>query len=144
MEVNIKTDDEKLVPIYSTKYSAGADLRANIKKDLIIKPSSSILIPTGIFLEIPNGYEAQIRPRSGLALNDNITVLNTPGTIDSDYRGEVGVILINHGKNDFVVKPKMRIAQIVFSKILQASFLLKKEILSTKRGGGGFGHTGTN
>lgn len=128
----------------ATKGSAGFDLKAAISKSLIIKSKSSILIPCGISLALPPNLEAQVRPRSGLALKYQVTVLNSPGTIDSDYRGEICVILINHGNEEFEVEPKMRIAQIIFAEI--ASIQLKKvsTLDETKRGEGGFGSTGLN
>lgn len=132
------------LPEYSSHGAAGADLRAYLKQDLILNPGDSTLVPTGLRMSIPQGYEVQIRPRSGLALNNQITVLNTPGTIDSDYRGEVGVILINHGKEPFVIKPGMRIAQMIFVSVLQASFSIVENLETTARGAGGFGHTGLN
>ncbi len=142
--VYYRSEDEDYCPQYASQEAAGADLKASIKEDITLQPSESVLVPTGIYLELPNGYEAQIRPRSGLALKHQITVLNTPGTIDADYRGEVKIILINHGKSPFVIFPKMRIAQLVIAPVVQAEFILKKEELTaTKRGGGGFGHTGT-
>ena len=131
------------LPLYASEGAAGADVRAYIKEDLVIEVGESRLIPTGLKFEIPKGYEIQVRPRSGLALKHGVTVVNTPGTIDSDYRGEVGVILINHGKVPFIVTPQMRIAQLVFSPVHRAFFLKSKSLTSTARGGGGFGHTGT-
>jgi dUTP pyrophosphatase len=142
--VNIIVEEEEVIPVYSSKKASGADLFAYINEDIIIEPNSSVLVPTGVYMEIPDGYEVQIRPRSGLALKYQITVLNSPGTIDADYRGEVKVILINHGKKDFVVTPKMRIAQMVLTPVYQAEFVVKQEELLavTERGRGGFGHTG--
>ena len=132
------------LPCYASKGAAGADVYAHIDDIIEIDPGESALIPTGLYFEIPPGFEIQVRPRSGLALKSSITVLNTPGTIDSDYRGELKVILINHGNETFVVEPDMRIAQIVLSKVYQASFQ-ESELLSTSdRGEGGFGHTGLN
>lgn len=136
--------DEKLLPEYASLGAAGADLRAFLEEDLVILPGTSALIPTGIRLAIPEGYEIQVRPRSGLALKNQITVLNTPGTIDSDYRGEIGVILINHGKEDFIVRHGMRVAQMVLAPFVRANFILSPELVSTERGGGGFGHTGVH
>ncbi len=144
VKVLIKTDDEELIPSYETPYAAGADLKANITADLEIKPGTSALVPSGIFLEIPKGFEVQIRPRSGLAYKNQITVLNTPGTIDSDYRGEIKVILINHSKTSFFIKPKMRIGQIILAPVYNAEFIIKKTLAGSARGEGGFGHTGTN
>lgn len=127
---------------YATKGSAGIDLRANNENPEIIKPGETKLIPTGIAIALPNGYEAQIRPRSGLALKNSLTVLNTPGTIDSDYRGEIGIILINHGKKDYIVENGARIAQMVIAKYEQVELEFVKELDETKRGSGGFGSTG--
>ncbi len=139
----IIADDEELIPVYATEEAAGADLKANIQQDLIIQPNETALIPTGIKLEIPRGFEVQLRPRSGLALKNSITVLNSPATIDSDYRGEIKIILINHSKVPFTVTPKMRIAQMVLCPVFQAQFVMKEELVATTRGEGGFGHTGT-
>ncbi len=144
IEIPILTHDSDLLPTYGSSSAAGADVRANIQEPVTIEPGSSLLIPTGLRLAIPEGYEVQVRPRSGLALKDQITVLNSPGTIDADYRGEVGVILINHGKKPFQVLPKMRIAQIVVAKVEKGCFLLQESLLTTSRGEGGFGHTGTH
>lgn len=133
------------IPEYSTENSVGMDIRANIpnvKGYLLLEPLSRLLIPTGLFIELPEGYEAQIRPRSGLALKNGITVLNTPGTIDADYRGEIGVILINLSNEGFIVKHGDRIAQMVITKYEKAEPELVKKLLKTERGDGGFGHTG--
>ena len=143
IKIKVIACDNSLIPIYATAAAAGADLCANISSDLVISPGSSALIPTGLKFEIPVGYEIQIRPRSGLAFKHQITVLNTPGTIDSDYRGEVGVILINHGRTDFIVTPKMRIAQMVVASVMMAQFEPVQELVSSQRASGGFGHTGT-
>ncbi|MBI5273908.1 MAG: dUTP diphosphatase [Chlamydiales bacterium] len=137
-------EQQELIPIYATEEAAGADLKANIVENVTILPGESALIPTGIKLEIPRGYEVQLRPRSGLALKHGITILNTPATIDSDYRGEIKVILINHSKHAFVVTPKMRIAQMVLAHVLQANFIIKDELASSLRGEGGFGHSGSH
>jgi dUTP pyrophosphatase len=142
--VPVVVEDEEFLPLYASPGAAGADLKAHIQEDLVIPPSESRLIPTGLRMAIPEGYELQIRPRSGLALKSQVTVLNTPGTIDSDYRGEVGVILINHGKNPFVVTPGMRIAQGVVARFEQAAFVIEEALQSTIRGEGGFGHSGTH
>jgi len=142
VKVNLKSSE--LIPVYSTLKASGADLRADIKEDMVILPGESKLIPTGVFLEIPDGFEAQVRPRSGLALKSQITVLNTPGTIDADYTGEICVILINHGKNAFTVNPKMRIAQLVLTPVYQIEFVQVQNLVASERGSGGFGHTGTN
>jgi dUTP pyrophosphatase len=132
------------LPTYATSHSAGMDLMAAIEEDVIIRKGERKLIPTGIALALPEGYEAQIRPRSGLALKNGITVLNTPGTIDADYRGEIGVILINLGEADFVVSRAMRIAQMIISSYTHANFTVVEDLSSTKRGEGGFGSTGQN
>jgi dUTP pyrophosphatase len=130
------------LPKYETIGSAGIDLQAGIDEDIIIKPNETKLIKTGIAIALENGFEAQIRPRSGLALKNSITVLNTPGTIDCDYRGEICVILINHGKQDFVVSKGMRIAQMVISQYQQAEIIEVEDLDETARGKGGFGSTG--
>lgn len=144
LQVEVCLDENAQLPIYQTPESAGADIRASIDNPVIIKPRQSARIPTGIRVAIPEGYEIQIRPRSGLAAKHQITVLNTPGTIDSDYRGEIQVILINHGALPFEVLPKMRIAQMVLAPVIQANFVLQPELTTTSRGEGGFGHTGTH
>lgn len=148
MRVQIVNKSSNPLPTYSTEYSAGMDLRANLKDEkgndevISIAPGKRVLIPTGLYIQLPYGYEAQIRPRSGLALKYGITVLNTPGTIDADYRGEIGVCLINHGNDTFDVHHGDRIAQIVFAKVEQAALVEVSELVDTKRGTGGFGHTG--
>jgi dUTP pyrophosphatase len=142
VEILVLTD--KMVPEYASAESAGADIRANLTEPLIIPPGTSALIPTGLRFEIPPGYEIQIRPRSGLALKNQITVLNTPGTIDSDYRGEIKVILINHGKEPFEVVPEMRIAQAVVAPTIRAHFISVSDLAESVRGSGGFGSTGVN
>lgn len=144
IDVLIQVEDRELIPTYGSLLAAGADVRADLKEELIIAPGSSALVPTGIKLAIPEGYEIQVRPRSGLAAKNQITVLNTPGTVDADYRGEVKVILINHGKDPFVVTPKMRIAQLVLAKVEKIRFVQETELETTLRGGGGFGHTGVH
>jgi dUTP pyrophosphatase len=144
IEIPTLVGDADCIPVYASELAAGADIRACIQEQIIIEPGASALIPSGLRFAIPAGYEIQIRPRSGLALKHQVTVLNTPGTIDADYRGEVGVILINHGKHPFVVTPRMRIAQIVVAKTSQANFCLEESLVSTTRGEGGFGHTGTH
>lgn len=135
-------EEEADLPIYGSEGASGADVRAHIKEEIVLPPGSSVLVPTGLRFAIPEGYEIQVRPRSGLALKSQVTVLNTPGTIDADYRGELGVILINHGKDDFIIQNRMRIAQLVICKVEKASFELRNELLMTERGDGGFGHTG--
>lgn len=142
--IPIQIEDPELVPQYGTQLAAGADIRASNRDPLVIEPHSSALVPTGLKVEIPAGFEIQIRPRSGLALKQQITVLNTPGTIDADYRGEIGVILINHGKQPFTVTYGMRIAQLVLAPVFQAEFVIQEQLALTARGDGGFGHTGTN
>lgn len=130
------------LPEYATKYSSGLDLLACINEPIIIRPFERKLIPTGIAIEVPPGYEAQIRPRSGMALKHGITVLNTPGTIDSDYRGEIGVILINLGQANFTIERGMKIAQMVIAPVYRAVILEKKKLSSSERGENGFGSTG--
>jgi dUTP pyrophosphatase len=132
------------LPAYASDLAAGADVRAYVKEGMIILPGDSALIPTGLRVAIPEGYELQVRPRSGLALKNTVTVLNTPGTIDSDYRGEIGVILINHGREPFTVVPGMRIAQLVLATVVQAQFVTEEALTATSRGEGGFGHTGVH
>ncbi len=133
---------EDLAPHYASEQAAGADLRADIKDDIVINPGDFTMVPTGIYLQLPSGYEAQVRPRSGLAARNGVTVLNSPGTIDSDYRGEVKVILINHGSELFRISRGDRIAQIIISPVLQAEFVKVDLINDTDRGSGGFGSTG--
>jgi len=130
------------LPTYETTASAGVDLRANLTETITLKSLERTLVKTGVFLEIPEGYEAQVRPRSGLALKKGVTVLNSPGTIDADYRGEVGVILINLSNEDFVIENGERIAQLVFAKVEQAQWLEVETLSDTSRGEGGFGSTG--
>lgn len=135
------TDDPIFVPQIQTRGAAGADLRACVKDTIVVRPLERALIPTGISVSIPIGYEGQVRPRSGLAFSHGITLLNTPGTIDSDYRGEIKVILINLGSDDFLVKRGDRIAQIVFSKCETLHMEVVERLDETERGGGGFGST---
>ena len=137
-----KLSSDVLTPKYETAGSSGMDIAAYVKQDLIINPGDKALIPTGFSLSIPQGYEVQIRPRSGLAAKKSITVLNTPGTIDADYRGEVKVILINFGKEKFSVKKGERIAQMVVCRVTQAQLEEVEELSATSRGAGGFGSTG--
>jgi dUTP pyrophosphatase len=144
IKVPIDVVDEEFIPMYGSSLAAGADVRACIEEDKVLLPGHSLLVPTGIKAEIPEGYEIQVRPRSGLALKEQITVLNSPGTIDADYRGEIGVILINHGVRPFTISRGMRIAQLVLAPALRASFICKQELSLTARGEGGFGHTGTH
>jgi dUTP pyrophosphatase len=132
------------LPEYSTAHAAGMDLCAALEKPISLKPRQIKLVPTGLALEIPVGYEGQIRPRSGLALKHGISIVNAPGTIDADYRGEVGVILVNFGTKAFTVNPGDRIAQLVISPVVRARLSESKALKKTKRGSGGFGHTGIN
>ena len=144
MEVRIINKSNNPLPAYSTKLSAGMDLRASLQESVVLKPLERKLIPTGLFIELPEGYEAQIRPRSGLALKKGITILNTPGTIDADYRGEIGVILINLSTEDFVVENGERICQMVIASHETVEWELTEILEKTDRGAGGFGHTGKN
>lgn len=137
-------DEGASLPKYASDQASGADVTAFITEPLLLAPKARALIPTGISVEIPHGYEIQVRPRSGLALKEGITVLNTPGTIDADYRGKIGIILINLGDTPFTVTPGMRIAQLVLAPVLQAEFFAAEELAASKRGSGGFGHTGIN
>lgn len=143
-KVTIKCTASKgaIIPEYKTSGAAGADLCALLDSPLVIKHGKSAIIPTGLFFEIPEGYEIQVRPRSGLAAKNGVTVLNTPGTIDSDYRGEIKVILINLGENDFTVSCGDRIAQMIIAPVTQASFSICENLSKTDRGTGGFGSTG--
>ncbi len=143
MIVEIINKSKHPKPTYKTRGSSGLDIRANIENSINLHPMERAVIPTGIYLEIPENIEAQIRPRSGLALKSGVTVLNTPGTIDADYRGEVAVILINHSKTLFTINDGDRIAQIVFSKVEKINWREKKVLTKTERGAGGFGSTGT-
>lgn len=143
--VPLQCENEALIPVYSTAGASGADVRANLTDPVVIEPGSVAMVPTGLRMEIPMGYEIQVRPRSGLAAKNGITVLNTPGTVDADYRGEICVILINLSKIAFTVTPKMRIAQLVLAPVFQAEFVLQQQLETvTARGAGGFGHTGIN
>ena len=143
MEVKIINKSDNQLPAYETVNSAGMDLRAYLPEGPVtLKPMQRMLIPTGLFMEIPEGYEGQVRPRSGLAIKNGITVLNTPGTIDADYRGEVKIILINLSDTDFVINSGERVAQIVFAKCEQMEVVNVETLSETERGAGGFGHTG--
>lgn len=142
MRVKIINKSNNQLPAYETASSAGMDLRAFTDADIVLKPFERKLIPTGLYIELPDGYEAQIRPRSGLAIKSGITVLNSPGTIDADYRGEIKVILINLSDTDFTIKSGDRICQMVIAKHEKAEFIEVEEISETERGAGGFGHTG--
>lgn len=132
------------LPSYATAHSAGMDLRANLDASITLAPGERALVKTGLFLELPEGTEAQVRPRSGLAFKHGVTVLNAPGTIDADYRGEVGVILINHGQEPFEVKDGERIAQLVIARYERVTFTEVADLSVSERGAGGFGHTGRN
>ncbi len=132
------------LPRYASEGASGMDIRAAVKEKVVLMPGEIKLIPTGISMALPPGYEAQIRPRSGLALSHGIGMVNSPGTIDSDYRGEIKIILINWGKEPFVVKRGDRIAQVVFTRVFRAAFEVVDELSQTMRGEGGFGHTGTS
>ena len=142
MQVKVINKSKHALPAYATEAAAGMDLRANLSEPVVLKPLERRLIPTGLFIELPVGYEAQIRPRSGLAIKKGITVLNSPGTIDADYRGEVGVILINLSGEDFVIEDGERIAQMVIARHEQAEWNEVEILEETERGAGGFGHTG--
>lgn len=142
MKVQIINNSKHELPKYATKLSAGMDLRANIEEPIVLQPGERRLIPTGIHIGLPQGYEAQVRPRSGLALKHGITCLNSPGTIDADYTGDVGVILINHGQEPFTINDGDRIAQMVIAKYKQVTWVEVEELQATERGDGGFGHTG--
>ena len=145
MEVKIVNKSDNQLPAYETGNSAGMDLRAYLPEGaIVIKPLQRVLVPTGLFMEIPEGYEGQVRPRSGLAIKSGITVLNTPGTIDADYRGEVKIILINLSDTDFTINSGDRIAQIIFAKCEQMEVVNVETLSETERGAGGFGHTGKN
>lgn len=142
LQVKIVNKSGNELPSYETSGSAGLDLRANLSQSVGLFPGQRKLIPTGLFIELPEGYEAQIRPRSGLALKYGVTVLNSPGTIDADYRGEIMINLINHGSECFIIENSMRIAQMVISKVEQVTFLSVESLDDTERGAGGHGHTG--
>ncbi len=142
MHVKIINRSRHPLPAYETSSSAGLDVRANLTSSIELKPFERALIPTGLFLEIPEGFECQVRPRSGLAFKKGVTVLNSPGTIDADYRGEVGVILINLSNESFVVENGERIAQLVFAEYKQAKWVETEVLTETERGTGGFGSTG--
>ena len=143
MKIQIINKSKHARPGYATSFSAGMDLRANLDEPIVLKPLQRRLVPTGLYIALPEGYEAQIRPRSGLALKKGITLLNTPGTIDADYRGEIGVILVNLSTEDFTVEDGERIAQMVIARYEQAEWQEVEVLDETERGEGGFGHTGT-
>lgn len=144
MDVQIINKSKHPLPTYATGSSAGMDLRANIENPITLKPLQRTLVPTGLYMALPVGYEAQVRPRSGLAIKKGITVLNTPGTIDADYRGEVCVILVNLSDQDFVIEDGERIAQLVVARHEQVQWQLVEVLDETERGSGGFGHSGIN
>lgn len=142
MQVRIVNKSKHALPEYATAYSAGMDLRANIETPITLKPLERTLIPTGLFIELPVGYEAQVRPRSGLAFKHGLTVLNTPGTIDADYRGEIKVILVNLSNEAFVIQDGERICQMVVAAHSRVEWVPSQTLEETERGSGGFGHTG--
>jgi len=142
IKVKIVNQSVNPLPEYATAGSAGVDLRANISEKWLLRPGQRLLVPTGIFIELPDGYEAQVRPRSGLAIRNGITCLNSPGTIDSDYRGEIKVILINLSQEEQLIEPGDRIAQMVFAEVERIKWKEVKTIDATERNDGGFGHTG--
>ena len=142
MNVRIINRSHHPLPAYATALSAGMDLRANLDTPITLRPLERCLVPTGLFIALPQGYEAQVRPRSGLALKKGITVLNTPGTIDADYRGEIGVILVNLSNEDFVINDGERIAQMVVARHETVEWETVETLDETERGAGGFGHTG--
>jgi dUTP pyrophosphatase len=143
LAVRIINKGKHPLPSYATEHSAGMDLRANLEVPIVLAPGERALIPTGLFLELPEGTEAQVRPRSGLAFKHGVTVLNAPGTIDADYRGEVGVLLINHGQEPFEVKDGERVAQLIVARYVRITLEESADLRGTERGAGGFGHTGT-
>jgi dUTP pyrophosphatase len=142
MKIQVVNKGHQPLPAYATEQSAGMDLRANIEESIVLKPMERRLIPTGLYIALPAGYEAQVRPRSGLALKKGITVLNSPGTIDADYRGEIGVLLINLSQEEFVINDGERIAQMVIERHEKVDFIEVELLDETERGEGGYGHTG--
>ncbi len=140
--VRINGSEDLPLPGYMTDHAAGMDLVAAVERDLVLSPGQRAIVPTGIAIALPEGFEAQIRPRSGLALRSGITLVNTPGTIDADYRGEIRIILINHGHEDFVVRRGDRIAQMIVAPVCRVRWDVRATLPSTDRGSGGFGHTG--
>ncbi len=142
IKIKVVNRGHQQLPAYATPQSAGMDLRANLSEPITLHPMERRLIPTGLHIALPEGYEAQVRPRSGLALKHGLTVLNTPGTIDADYRGEIGVVLINLSQEDFVVNDGERIAQMVIARHEQGDLVVVEELDQTERGEGGYGHTG--
>jgi dUTP pyrophosphatase len=146
IQIKIKRLSEKFsdieLPHYATEGSAGMDIRATLEEEMIIQPGAVALVPTNLSVEIPQGYEIQVRPRSGLAVKHEVGILNSPGTIDSDYRGEIKIIMMNFGKEPFKILRGDRIAQLILSKVYHADFILSDDLEESKRGAGGFGHTG--
>jgi len=142
VKINVVNSGHQQLPAYATPQSAGMDLRANLDQPVTLHPMERRLIPTGLHISLPEGYEAQVRPRSGLALKHGLTVLNAPGTIDADYRGEIGVVLVNLSDDDFVVNDGERIAQLVIARYEQAQLVAVEVLDETERGAGGYGHTG--
>lgn len=142
LKINAINRGHQSMPTYATSQSAGMDLRANLEEPVVLHPMERRLIPTGLHIALPEGYEAQVRPRSGLALKHGLTVLNAPGTIDADYRGEIGVVLINLSQEDFTINDGERIAQLVVARYEQVEFSLVETLDETERGEGGYGHTG--
>ncbi len=138
----LRGSEDLPLPGYMTEHAAGMDLVAAVERDLVLSPGQRALVPTGVAIALPEGFEAQIRPRSGLAIKSGVTLLNTPGTIDADYRGEIRVILINHGSEDFVVRRGDRIAQMIVAPVCRVLWDVQAALPSTERGSGGFGHTG--
>ncbi|WP_298611102.1 dUTP diphosphatase [uncultured Odoribacter sp.] len=144
MKMRIVNKSKHPLPEYKTKMSAGMDIRANLSEIVVLQPLERQLIPTGLFIELPEGYEAQVRPRSGLALKEGLGLLNSPGTIDADYRGEIGVIVINLSNSPITITDGERICQMVINKVEQAEWVKVEDLVETERGNGGFGHTGKN
>lgn len=142
VKIKVINKGHQPLPCYATAQSAGMDLHANLEESIVLKPLERCLVPTGLYIALPEGYEAQVRPRSGLALKKGITVLNAPGTVDADYRGEVGVLLVNLSQEDFVVNDGERVAQMVIARHETADFIEVEELDETERGAGGYGHTG--
>lgn len=143
MKIKIVNTSKHALPEYETPLSAGMDLRANLDEPILLKSLERTLVPTGLFIALPSGYEAQIRPRSGLAIKKGISLVNTPGTIDADYRGEIKIILINLSKDDFIINDGERIAQMIIARHENAEWIIVEELEETERGAGGFGHSGT-
>ncbi len=143
MDVKIINISQNALPAYETEAAAGMDIKANLQEAIVLRPMQRHLVPTGLFIELPVGYEAQIRPRSGLALKHGITILNTPGTIDADYRGEIKILLINFSDTDFTINHSDRIAQIIVAKHEKVNWAQAENLTETARGAGGYGHTGT-